>query len=322
MRICVTGGRGMVGSCIKDIINQYPEHEFVFLHRDVGRHGVELTSKTCVLTYFSNEKYDAIIHLAADVGGLYKNMDKNVEMFNNNMAINQNILEAAHKYNIQRGIFCLSSCIYPPKPSKFPMDETMIHEGPPHPSNEGYAYSKRMLEVQCRNYNKAYGREYICVVPVNLYGPHDNFSLTDGHLIPMVMHRFYKNLQWRHHNPGGDFIAYGTGSPLRQFLFAPDFAKIICEILIGEKYKNTEPLICCNNEELPIKEVIETIADTMDIPRNEINWDTTKSDGCMKKTVTNKKFKSIYPDFKFTNLKDGLEYTYAWFCANYKTIRQ
>ena len=81
------------------------------------------------------------------------------------------------------------------------MDETMIHEGPPHPSNEGYAYSKRMLEVQCRNYNKAYGREYICVVPVNLYGPHDNFSLTDGHLIPMVMHRFYKEASWRHHNP-------------------------------------------------------------------------------------------------------------------------
>ena len=322
MRICVTGGNGMVGTCIKDITKQYPEHEFIFLHRNLGEHSVELTNLNSVLTYFSSQKFDAIIHLAADVGGLFKNMDKNVEMFNNNMAINQNILEAAHKYNIQKGIFCLSSCIYPENPSKFPMDETMIHEGPPHPSNVGYAYAKRMLEVQCRNYNKAYGREYICVVPVNLYGPHDNFSLTNGHLIPMVMHRFYKNLQWRHHNPGGDFIAYGTGSPLRQFLFAPDFAKIICEILIGEKYKNTEPLICCNNDELEIKEVIETIADTMSIPRNEIVWDTTKSDGCMKKTVSNKKFNGIYPDFKFMNLKDGLEYTYDWFCANYKTIRQ
>ena len=115
MRICVTGGNGMVGSCIKDIINTYPDHDFVFLHRKLGNHSVELTSKNDVLTYFSIEKFDAIIHLAADVGGLYKNMDKNVEMFNNNMAINQNILEAAHKYNIQRGIFCLSSCIYPSK---------------------------------------------------------------------------------------------------------------------------------------------------------------------------------------------------------------
>ena len=322
MRICVTGGNGMVGSCIKDIVNTYPCHEFIFLHRNIGEHSVELTNLNSVLTYFSSHRFDAIIHLAADVGGLYKNLDKNVEMFNTNMTINQNILKAAHKYNIQRGIFCLSSCIYPSKPSKFPMDETMIHEGPPHPSNEGYAYAKRMLEVQCRNYNKAYGREYICVVPVNMYGPYDNFNLTDGHLIPMVMHRFYKNLQWRRNDPGGDFTAYGSGTPLRQFLFAPDFAKIICETLLGEKYKNTEPLICCNNEELPIKEVIETIANTIEIPRNEINWDTTKSDGCMKKTVSNEKFKSIYPDFKFMNLKDGLEYTYAWFCANYKTVRQ
>lgn len=322
MRICVTGGNGMVGTCIKDITKQYPNHEFIFLHRNLGEHSVELTNLNSVLTYFSSQEFDAIIHLAADVGGLFKNLDKNVEMFNNNMAINQNILEAAHKYNIQRGIFCLSSCIYPENPSKFPMNETMIHEGPPHPSNIGYAYAKRMLEVQCRNYNKAYGREYICVVPVNLYGPHDNFSLTDGHLIPMVMNRFYKNLHCRRNDPGGDFTAYGSGRPLRQFLFAPDFAKIICEILIGEKYKNTEPLICCNNEELSIKKIIETIANTMEIPRNELNWDTTKSDGCMIKTVTNEKFKSIYPDFKFMNLKDGLEYTYAWFCANYKTIRQ
>ena len=148
MRICVTGGNGMVGSCIKDIIHLYPQHKFIFLHRGYGNHSVELTSKMSVLTYFSNEKFDAIIHLAADVGGLYKNMKNNVEIFNNNIAINQNILEAAHKYNIQNGIFCLSSCIYPENPSSFPMDETMIHDGPPHNSNMGYAYAKRMLEVQ------------------------------------------------------------------------------------------------------------------------------------------------------------------------------
>ena len=252
-------------------------------------------------------------------------MDKNVEMFNNNILINQNVLEAAHKYGIQRGIFCLSSCIYPPKPSKFPMDETMIHEGPPHPSNEGYAYSKRMLEVQCRNYNKAYGREYICVVPVNLYGPHDNFSLTDGHLIPMIMHR-WKKTHWTKNSKTGSrkkiVRAYGTGTPLRQFLFAPDFAKIICDVLTGEKYKNTKPLICCNDNELTIKEVVETIADTMNIQRDWIRWDREKSDGCMKKTVSNEKFKSIYPDFKFTNLKDGLKYTYKWFITNYDSIRQ
>ena len=321
MRVCVTGGNGMVGKCIKDISVKYPEYEFIFLHRKGGKHSVELTDKDSVMEYFSKEKYDYIIHLAADVGGLFKNMSNKLEMFNNNMDINKNILEAAHTYNIQRGIFCLSSCIYPENPSKFPMDETMIHEGPPHNSNEGYAYAKRMLEVQCRNYNKAYGREYICVVPVNMYGPYDNFNLKDGHLIPMVIHRFYNEFNsYRHAHPEEEFVAYGTGKPLRQFLYAPDFSKIICKILFGEINNGT--IICCPDEEITIKELVGKIADTMMIPRKSILWDTTKSDGCMKKTVTNKKFKSLYPDFKFTPLEEGLKYMYSWFNENYSSIRK
>ena len=323
MKVCITGGTGMVGQCIKDVIKAYPEHEFIFLSRKSNNiHQVDLRNNKAVMDYFRYKDYDYIIHLAANVGGLYKNMEKNVEMFNDNMKINQNVLEACHKNNINRGIFCLSSCVYPANPSKFPMDETMIHEGPPHPSNEGYSYSKRMLEMQCRHYNKAYGREYICVTPVNLYGPYDNFSLTNGHFIPMLMNRFYKELQWRHYNPDSKFIAYGTGTPLRQFLFAPDFAKIICEILFGEKYKSTESIICCNDNEYTIKQIVNNIAKVMEIGKSNITWDTTKSDGCMKKTVTNKKFRNVYPHFRFTHIKEGLEYTYAWFCANYKTIRQ
>lgn len=313
MKVCITGGNGMVGSCIKDIVSIYPDHEFVFLN---GRSGIDLEDKNKVLNNFRKENYDAIIHLAANVGGLYKNMDKNVEMFNSNIKINQNVLEASNECNINRGIFCLSSCIYPANPVKFPMDETMIHSGPPHHSNSGYAYAKRMLEVQCRNYNNAYGREYICVVPVNLYGPYDNFDLNDGHLIPMVMHRFHNDMYQE--DKTNKFIAYGSGTPLRQFLYAPDFAIIICEILLGDKYNSTEPIICCNDVELPITDVIETIANVMNIPRESVSWDKSKSDGCFKKTVSNEKFKSIYPEFKFTELHDGLIETYKWFC-NYKS---
>ena len=322
MKICVTGGSGMVGSCIKDIVSQYPNCEFTFLHRRTGEHSVELTDNNAVMNYFSNHKYDYIIHLAANVGGLYKNMEKNVEMFNDNIKINMNILEAAHKNNINRGIFCLSSCIYPENPSKFPMDETMIHESPPHPSNEGYAYAKRMLELQCRHYNKAYNREYICVVPVNLYGPHDNFSLTNGHFIPMIMNRLHKTVEWRHAHPTGDIVAYGTGKPLRQFLYAPDFAKIICDVLIGEQYNSTDPIICCNDDEYTIKDIVEKIAKLLDIEKSEIFWDTTKSDGCYKKTVSNAKFKKYFPNFEFVDIDKGLLITYKWFKDNYKTIRQ
>ena len=132
------------------------------------------------------------------------------------------------------------------------------------------AYAKRMLELQCRHYNKAYNTEYICVVPVNLYGPHDNFSLTNGHFIPMIMNRLHKTVEWRHHHSIGRYCS------IRDRVNH-------CDILIGEKYKSTEPIICCNDDEYTIKDIVEKIAKLLDIEKNEIQWDTTKSDGCYKK---------------------------------------
>ena len=303
MRIVVTGGNGMVGRCIKSIIHDYKDHEFTFLHRRGGEHSVELTDKDAVMQYFKSHAYDAIIHLAANVGGLYKNMARNIQMFQDNMLMNMNILEACHTNNIQKGVFVLSSCIYPANPSRFPMDETMIHEGPAHESNEGYAYSKRMMEMLCKQYNETFKRQYICVVPVNLYGPYDNFDLRDGHLIPMLMHRFFltKDLP----------IAYGTGTPLRQFLYAPDFATIICRVLF--EYEETTTLVCCNDDEYTIQTIVKQICNAMNIDYEKVKWDTSKSDGCMKKTVTNAKFKHVFPDFTFTSLDDGLKETYTWF---------
>ena len=257
MKICVTGGSGMVGKSIKNLSNiLYKEHEFVFL----SSKNLDLRDRNSVLKYFNKNNFTHIIHLAAIVGGLYKNMNNNISMFTDNILINQNILEACNTNNINRGIFCLSSCIYPFNPSQFPMDETMIHESPPHYSNEGYAYSKRMLEILTKHYNQLYNREYICVIPVNLYGPYDNFSLEDGHFIPMVMNRFYKQLI---NKDSSSYIAYGSGKPLRQFLYAPDFANLICKILLDNKYNETSPIICCNDDEYTISDVVNKIGSTM-----------------------------------------------------------
>ena len=322
MKIVVTGGNGMMGRTIKDIVNNIDykkdntENEFIFL----SRQDCDLVNREEVLNYFINKDYDYIIHLAAAVGGLYKNLNANIDMFSLNIKINENILEACHLNGIKRGIFVLSSCIYPANPSRFPMDETMIHESPPHSSNEGYAYAKRMLELQCRQYNKAYNYEYICVVPVNLYGPYDNFNLQDSHMVPGLMHRFY--LTNLHGNK--EYEAYGTGAPLRQFLYSFDFAKIILKILFGEKNPSSEPIICCNAHVYSIKEIVETLTDVMEIDNNHVYWNKTKSDGCMKKTVTNKKLLELYPEISrtFTNLKEGLMYTYLWFVNNYEHVRK
>tara|TARA_X000000950_G_scaffold43809_1_gene49288 strand:- start:9886 stop:10860 length:975 start_codon:yes stop_codon:yes gene_type:complete len=324
MKICVTGGIGLVGNAIQKFAKNMKQHEFYYVSRsfttdneDNKGKGVDLTNAIEVEKYFETNKFDYIIHLAANVGGLYKNMNGNIEMFNDNILMNMNVLTMCNKYNINRGIFCLSSCIYPNNPSKFPMDETMIHESPPHISNEGYAYAKRMLEKQCQHYNKAYNREYICLVPVNLYGKHDFFSLKNGHFIPMLMHRFHRDLLLERKH-----FAYGTGNPLRQFLYVDDFAKIILEVLLGNKYNITTPLICCTDYEYSIRDIVNLLAYHMDIDIHNINWDTSKSDGCMRKTVTNAKLKSFYPDFKFTDIDEGIWETYKWFKENYPYIRK
>ena len=322
VRIIVTGGNGMMGKCIRDVVSENRElhrnHDFTFTTRE----DIELTNYLSVLQYFSSNKFDYIIHLAADVGGLYKNMNSNYTMMENNLEINLNIINACKKYKINRGVFILSSCIYPANPKEFPMTENDIHNGPPHYSNEGYAYAKRMLEVQCRLMNNLYNTEFYCLIPVNLYGPYDNYNVDNGHFIPSILHRFHLSTL-----VGKKCTAYGSGTPFRQFLYAPDFAKIICNILFYLPFnKNNQNIIICNDNEYTIKNVVDKIQSIMKI--NEVEWDLTLGDGCMKKTVSNEKFKTIIKqnkaiwDGKWKSLDQGLKETYNWFINNYEIARK
>ena len=309
-KIIVTGGSGMVGKSLKDIVENDKNHEWIFL----SSNDCDLRDINSVFEIFNKIKPYYIIHLAANVGGLYKNLKEKVSMFKDNIRINENVLEMCNKFNVQKGIFCLSSCIFPYKPSKYPMDEYMIHESEPHPSNESYGYSKRMMEVQCRNYNEQYGRQYICLIPVNLYGPYDNFNLDDSHVIPGIIHRMYTNIK-----NDKDFTMYGTGKPLRQFIYAYDFSNIIINILF--KYEDTKPIICCDDE-ISIKNLTFMIAKIFKYDNSKIHNDTSKSDGCMIKTVDNTYFKQLFPEFKYTTLEDGLYKTIEWFKENYEQCRK
>jgi GDP-L-fucose synthase len=318
MKIVVTGGTGMVGCSVlntltsdDEIMAKWEEHKFIYLSSE----DVDLTDRKQTLDFFMSSQPDYIIHLAANVGGLYKNQENNIKMFSDNIKINENVLEGCRLNKVMRGIFVLSSCIYPINPSKFPMDESMVHESPPHFSNEGYAYAKRMLEMQCRQYNKL-GYEFICLTPVNLYGPYDNFKIKDAHLIPALMHRFHL-----HSQVGKKLVSYGTGKPKRQFLYSLDFAKIIL-LILGNKDIKSGNIICSTDEEYQIIDVVDKLADVMKLNKGNIYWDTSKSDGCMKKTVSNEKLKKIIKDYNFVSLEDGLKETYDWFIKNYDTIRK
>lgn len=307
--ILVTGGSGMVGRTLKDLIKN-DLNKWIFL-----------SSKDCDLTYrdqvnklFEKIKPDHVIHLAANVGGLYKNIRERVAMFKDNVRMNENVLEACNNNNIQKAIFCLSSCIYPHNPSTYPMDETMIHESEPHPSNEGYGYSKRMMELQCRNYNEQYKRKYICLISVNLYGPYDNFNLEDSHVIPGLIHRL---LLAKKNNT--NFQMYGTGKPLRQFIHSKDFCKILVESLFTDLKKNT---IICSDNEISIKDLTLLIAKKINFDISKISKDEKKSDGCLIRTVKSIYFKELFPNFNYMKLEDGIENTVNWFIKNYENCRK
>ena len=223
MKILVTGGYGLVGQALQSISPNY-NYDFVFI-----------SSKDCDLTHYQNTlklftkiKPDYVIHLAAYVGGLFKNMKHKVDMFEKNIAINTNVLKCSHLLNVKKCISCLSTCIFPDK-TTYPINETMLHSGPPHTSNDAYSYAKRMLQIQSNAYNEQYNHNFICIIPTNIYGPHDNFHLDDAHVIPALIHQCY--LAKQNNKP---FIVKGTGKPLRQFMYSTDLTTLIMWTL--EKY--------------------------------------------------------------------------------------
>jgi GDP-L-fucose synthase len=305
-RILVTGGSGLVGKAIESVQYLYKSHVFFF----VGSKDADLTSYEETKNLFEKLKPTMVIHLAACVGGLFKNMNFKVDMFEKNMYINLNVLKISHEFKIKKVVSCLSTCIFPDKTS-YPIDENMLHNGPPHSSNDAYAYAKRMLEIQSKTYQEQYGDNFICVIPTNIYGEHDNYSLEDGHVIPALIHRCYlakKN--------GKPFDIRGSGTPLRQFIYSKDLAKLILWSLFD--YHETDSIILSvgENDEVSIGKIATIIASNFDYI-DQMKFDTSYSDGQYKKTANNKKLIALNPNFKFTNIEEGLKNSIEWFKNNY-----
>ncbi len=313
-KILVTGGYGLVGMAIQTICKDY-DYEFIFLD-----------SKMCDLRNLNDTKYlfkvynpDYVIHLAANVGGLYKNINQKTEMFEDNLLINLNLIKCCHLFKVKKCVAVLSTCVFPDKVD-YPINESSLHIGPPHSSNEGYAYAKRMLEIQCKLYNEQYGDNFVCVIPTNIYGPNDNFSLEDGHVIPSLIHKCYLAKK-----ENKLFIVKGSGSPLRQFIYSEDLAKLIMIIL--EKYTEKEStgswpsiiLSVSEKDEISIRDVSELILNSNKY--NNIQFDTNCSDGQYKKTADNTRLMSFIKEkninFNFTSIKEGIQKTVDWFNENY-----
>ena len=221
--ILVTGGTGLVGMAIREVVEKESndEEEWIF----IGSKDADLRELKETRALFERVKPTHVIHLAAFVGGLFRNLKYKTEFWRYNTAMNDNVMLCCKEYNAKKLVSCLSTCIFPDKTS-YPIDETMLHDGPPHRSNEGYAYAKRMIDVLNRCYNAQYGCKFTSVIPTNIYGKHDNFSIQDGHVIPGLIHKCYlakKN--------GSDFTVWGTGKPQRQFIYSLDLAKLMIWVM-------------------------------------------------------------------------------------------
>lgn len=309
MRILITGGSGLVGMALQDVLRKTDYIVLIPSSKECNLMNYEET-----LSYFQTNKPDFMIHLAANVGGLYKNMNDKVGMFEKNIKINMNVLECAYRSNIKKVVSCLSTCIFPDK-TIYPINEEMLHNGPPHFSNDAYAYAKRMLEIQSNIYNEQYGTNFICIIPTNIYGPYDNFSLEDGHVIPSLIHKCYLAKK-----EGKDFIVRGTGKPLRQFIYSKDLAKLILWVLKEYTEKKSIILSVSEKEEVTIGDIANKIAENFNY-KDHLVFDSSYSDGQYKKTADNSKLLSHLPNFHFTSIELGIYETVEWFINNYKTIR-
>jgi len=307
MSVIVTGAAGLLGS---EVVNH-------------SKDAVGITSKDCnliesahLIGQISHERpdYKTVIHCAARVGGVKANTDYVAEFFDDNMKMNMNVLSECRDSKLKL-VSVLSTCIYPDeKWVTYPLTEEQLHKGPPHPSNFGYAYAKRMLEVQSRAYRQQFGCNFISAVPNNLYGPNDNYDLEAGHVVPALIRKFHE-AQIR----GDDrVVIWGTGKPLRDFTFARDAAKII--LWLAENFDGPEPINIGNPEEVSIKELVEIIGEEMNF-KGRADFDTTKPDGQYRKPCSNAKLRSLGWDGEYISLRIGLRETIRLFKERYPNVR-
>lgn len=300
----VTGANGLMGYALRKL--NLPSVAYL------TRGDVDLTDFALTKDRFIELKPDNVIHLAAQVGGIGGNMIHSGEYFRNNILINTNVLESARLSGAKKLISFMSTCVFPDKCS-YPLTEKDLHNGPPHPSNFGYAYAKRMLEVQSSAYRKEWNCDYIVAIPTNVFGPNDNFSLIDGHVVPALIHKTYMaKIQ------DTELSIWGSGKPLREFVYSEDIAKLVLWAM--ENYNEDTPIIFSSGIEVTIRELVEIVVKKMNF-KGKVVFDSNKPDGQFRKPSDTTKLRRYQPQFKWTPLEEGVERTVDWFLSNYPKIR-
>lgn len=317
-KVFVAGHNGMVGSAIVRQLEKSGTAEVITR----SRKELDLTNQEAVQQFFAEQHLDQVYLAAAKVGGIIANNTYPADFIYENLMIQANIIHAAHVNDVQQLLFLGSSCIYP-KLAAQPMAENALLTGTLEPTNEPYALAKIAGIKLCESYNRQYGRDYRSVMPTNLYGPNDNFHPDNSHVIPALLRRFHEaklaNMP--------QVVAWGSGSPMREFLHVDDMAAasiFVMELDKATYKKHTSPMLSHINVgtgvDCTIRELTETVAKVVGYS-GDIVWDTDKPDGAPRKLMNVERLESLGWHYKI-ELLEGLKTTYEWFLATQGCYRK
>ena len=312
-KIYIAGHRGMVGSAILRTLEQQGQTNFITrTHKEL-----ELTDQTAVRNFFESEKPEQVYLAAAKVGGIHANNTYPAEFIYSNLMVQANVIDAAFNNGVKKLLFLGSSCIYP-KLAQQPMSEDALLTGSLEPTNEPYAVAKIAGIKLCESYNRQYGEshgvDYRSVMPTNLYGPGDNYHPENSHVIPAMIRRFHEAKI----NNSPNIIIWGTGTPLREFLYVDDMAEASVFMMNLDKTiydKHTQPMLSHINvgigHDITISELAKTIGKVIGY-KGKIEFDTTKPDGSPRKLMNSSRINNLgwHANIK---LEDGISLTYKDF---------
>ena len=308
-KIYIAGHKGMVGSAVWRALDNNGYTNLIGLSRSE----LNLRNQQAVLEFYKEEKPEIVIDAAAKVGGILANNDYPYDFLMQNMQIQNNLIDGAFNSGVEKFIFLGSSCIYPKFASQ-PLKEEYLLTDSLEPTNEWYAVAKISGIKACQALRNQYGKDYVSLMPTNLYGYFDNFDLKSSHVLPAMLRKFHEAKE----NGNSAVELWGSGSPMREFLFVDDMAEAVVFAL-----ENELPEFLYNvgsGKDITIKELAETIKAVVGYKGN-ILWDKSKPDGTPRKLIDVSKMRDLGWSYS-TELTEGIEKTYQWFLENIKDLKQ
>jgi GDP-L-fucose synthase len=308
-KIYIAGHKGMVGSAVWRALEARGYSNLI----GKSSSELDLRNQQAVNDFYKEEKPDAVIDAAAKVGGILANNDFPYQFLMENMQIQNNLIDGAFKSGIEKFIFLGSSCIYP-KHAPQPLKEEYLLTDSLEPTNEWYAIAKITGVKSCAAIRKQYDKDYISLMPTNLYGYYDNFDLKSSHVLPAMIRKFHEAKE-NNHSP---VSLWGSGKPMREFLFVDDLAQAV--IFALENKLSSHLYNVGSGKDVTIKELAETIQNIVG-HKGEIRWDSSKPDGTPRKLMDVSKMKSLGWEYS-TELDSGIQKTYNWFLDHINNFKE